>query len=394
MGKGRTRSYRSWDSSDSDSDEGMYAGRYEESEEQERYAPVRRRRRRKRSMWPALLIGCGLGIFLAVLAAGAVVFFAIRSAQGLGSGGGIGGIGGIGNAPTMRQDATQTVPLTAFSTLAQLQICDSIGDVTITADPNASAITVASEKIVHAANTSAAAQEFGRIGVNVQPIALSAGASSSPLACASSTGATPPMQAGSPGGANVLAVVVSLPQSEGVFRGTTDAVNITLTVPQSALSNAGTPFLLNVNAPLGNIKVTGISGNLQLKGSSGNITVSQAVLAIGTHIETGQGNVTFSGALALPDGTPAQGSTPARYLLQSEQGNIDVTLSANTSVTLDANTNVGTISSSDFPLSIQNSSGGGMSYDGPLNTASAVAPTSVLILDVSTGNVTLHKATV
>jgi predicted membrane protein len=117
------------------------------------------------------------------------------------------------------------------------------------------------------------------------------------------------------------------------------------------------------------------------------VTVSNATLADNSHLSTGEGNITFNGTLALP----SVATTQARFYLQSEHGNIDVTLPADTNVTLDTNTNVGKITS-DFPINVQDQGGGSQSYHGPMTPSAAPSAASLLILDVSTGNVTIHKA--
>jgi hypothetical protein len=385
MRRGRTRSYHSDEEFYDDEDDAGYMR-----------PPQRRSHRpRRRSVWPALLLGCGLGIFFAVLAATVVVFITIRSIQDVGMGnsapGGLGGVNGLGPSKTFSDEQSQTFPPTSLS---QLLVCDQIGNVTITTDTTAT-ITVTTKKIVHTADQSSANREFKRIDVAIQTLSAPAGK----LSCASSaatTASTTPSttdQVSATGNGSALIVNVNLPDYNGVLRGTNDAVDVTITLPSSVMASAGPSFLLTVNAPLGNITVDGVSGDLQIKGSSGNIGVSHAVLAVGSHIETGEGNVTFSGALAVPSGASATGGSTTSYLLQSEQGNIDVTLPANTNVTLDANTNVGKINGDDFALTAQNQDGS-MSYHGPLNPANSGTPVGVLILDVSTGNVTLHKEVV
>jgi hypothetical protein len=127
---------------------------------------------------------------------------------------------------------------------------------------------------------------------------------------------------------------------------------------------------------------------LQLKDDVGDIKVDHATLSDGSHLETGTGNVTFNGSL---DTTPMANNTTPRYKLQSETGNIDVTLPGDTNIILDANTNAGTITS-DFPINITTSNNSA-NYYGPLNSSSTPSSTQpVLTLDVSTGNISLHRA--
>ncbi len=399
MGRGSNRTGHSWD----DAGEEWYDDEEEEYIYQRRQQPQRpprrkRRVRRRRSVWPALLIGCGLGILLAVLAATAVVFFALRSVPGMvpvGGLKGLGGVNGLNNTKIFTQQQSQSFQLT---NLNQLQICDEIGNVTVDTNTtnNAMATTVTTEKIVHSANQTAANQEFGRIAVTAQTsTGNSACASSSnpTQPTAGTTNTTPQTTQTTPTSSSAFFVNATVPDNNGILRGTNDAVNVTISVPTTLLSNAGTSFLLNINAPIGNIAVDGVSGNLQLKGSSGNIMVSQAVLALGSHLETAEGNVTFSGALAIAQNTSTANGAPTSYILQSEQGNIDVTLPSAVNVTIDANTNVGKIIATDFALPVQNSNGS-MSYNGPLLPNSTNKASNVLVLDVSTGNVTLHKATI
>lgn len=396
MGRGSDRTGHSWD----DAGQEWYDDEEEEYVYQRRQQPQRpprrkRRVRRRRSVWPALLTGCGLGILLAVLAAAAVVFFALRSVPGMvPSGGlkGLGGVNGLNNTKTFTQQQSQNFQLT---NLNQLQVCNEIGDVTINtnAASNATATTVTTEKIVHSTNQSAANQEFGRIAVTAQTSAGNSVCASSSNPAQPTPGSTNTTPQNTQNGSGAFVVNASVPDNNGILRGTNDAVNVTISVPAALLSNAGTAFLLNITAPIGNIAVDGVSGNLQLKGSSGNITVSQAVLALGSHLETAEGSVTFSGALAIAqDGSPTNGA-PTSYIIQSEQGNIDVTLPSAVNVTIDANTNTGKIIANDFALPVQNSNGS-MSYNGPLLPNSPNKATNVLVLDVSTGNVTLHKATI
>jgi hypothetical protein len=403
MNRGSNRTRRSWESDgeewyDDEEDEYIYQRRQLQQRPRRRGRPVRRRR----SIWPALLTGCALGIVLTVLAAAAVVFFTFKSLSGAIPVGNLGGVGGLDSTKVFTQQQSQSFLLTALS---QVQVCNEIGNVTISTTSatgtgsTGNAITVTTEKVVHSTNQSSANQEFGRITVTTQTSMLSSGTSVAACAPFSSTApanTTNTVVQSATSNANALEVDASVPDTSGILRGTNDSVNVTISIPAGLLANAQPAFLLTVNAPLGNITVNGVSGNLQLKDSSGNITVSQAVLALGSHIETGEGNVTFNGALAIAQ--PAQGgsnanSAPTSYIIQTEQGNIDVTLPIGTNVIIDANTNVGQIKANDFALPIQ-SSDGSMSYNGPLQPSSSNKPTTVLVLDVSTGNVTLHKASI
>lgn len=352
--------------------------------------PSRRRRRRRRSAWPALLGGCAIGIFVVVVAAGVVVFLALRSAQtGLPSSGGLPGIGGGGSS--VFKDIS-TVPV-QLSSLSNLQVCDKIGNISIGTDSTVTQPQVKTTKIVHAASASDAKQEFSKIAIEVQPPATINNPSACTRAVATPTpgtnNGTP--TAGTNNANNALTVNVTLPSDGGLLQSQSDAVDVQVTLPTSFFSTGSTntsaaPFFLNVQAPLGNITIDGLQGVLLIKGSSGNINLTHATLLTGSDVEMGQGNITFNGSLA-PDSDPNASSS---YILHSEQGAIDVTLPSTTNVTLDASSNVGAIRGSDFSINV-NGNGGPVSYRGALNSATTSAK-AVLTIDVSIGNITLHKS--
>jgi hypothetical protein len=349
--------------------------------EYEYEARPRRRPHRERKVWPFLLMGCGLGIFFSVLAAAVIVFVAIRSSQA----GGLGNIGVIGGTQTFTQENTQQVPLT---TLSQMQVCDKIGNVMITVDPNATtdSATIATKKFARASGKSEAEQEFKRIAVEVQP----PGSTNNNLACSKQSipGATPTSNASSTTGnaAAALMVNITTPESGGFLQNSGDSVDVTITLPAAALPKNGPLMQLSVEAPVGKVTVDGLSGVLNIRGSTGDVVVHHAILADGSHIETAQGNVTFDGMLVVPPTNDTK--NPARFVFLSEQGNIDVTLPSTTNVTLDANTNVGKINS-EFDIKVQNSDEAA-SYHGALNASMEPQP-ATLVLDVSTGNVNIHK---
>jgi hypothetical protein len=314
---------------------------------------ARRRPPRRRRIWPWLLLGCGGGIVILVLAAAVVVLVAIHSATG----GGIAGIPGIPILPNPTTYTRQSSQTLSVSSLGLLQVQDQIGNVTITVDPNTTTATLTTIKKAKVANSSAANGEFNKINVQVQPIGSG------------------------------LTINATVPASGGILGTHTDSVDLVFTLPQSAISaTGGTPPALTVNMSIGNITVKNLGGLLTLKDDVGNITVSQSVLYDGSHLETGTGNITYSGSINT---TPVAGNTAPLYKLQSETGNVNATLPANTNVILDANTNLGKISSA-FPINITNSDGAANFY-GPLLTNSTSTPKAVLTLDVSTGNVAIQQ---
>ncbi len=323
---------------------------------------------------------------MTVIGAAIVVFAAFRASQGQGDIS-IGPVGG-GLQTFTHEETTQVI---LPSALSQIQVCDKIGNISIQVDPNATNATVKSKKIVHKNTQSDANQAFGKIAVEVQPPATI----TNPLTCTRPQGTpTPPSTPTTPTatsvdntGANTLTVNVTIPDSDGLLRTTSDAVDLSITLPQKALPQDNiASLLLDIEAPVGAITVDGVSGSLQVSGGTGNVKISHAVLAPGSRIGTAQGNVTFNGWL-LPANPP---DPNARYVLQSEKGNIDVTLPDNTNVTLDANTNVGAIHS-EFPIDVNND-GGPVNYHGPLNSQAPSQAAAKLILDVSTGNVNIHKS--
>ena len=340
----------------------------------------RPRPRRRRSVWPVLLGGCAIGIFFTVIAAAVVVFFTVRTAQTGGvpiiGGGGLGG-----STQSFTSVAMQPITLTS---LTQLQVCDKIGNVSIAVDPTASAASIQTTKIVHMSSKASADAEFGRINVSVQQPPTG----TQNLVCASSASSGTPTTSATPsanatGGA--LFINTTIPDSNGLLHGTGDAVDMKITLTPQLFATASSPLQLNIQAALGNVTVDGVSGILNIIGSSGNVSVTRATLISGSSIGTGQGNVTFNGILAPPNNPTTQSS----FVIRSEQGKLDVTLPASTNLVLSANTNVGTIHS-DFPITPTNS-GGSATYRGPLNATATTQSSAVLTVDVSTGDITLHK---
>lgn len=351
MSRDKTRRYNYWDDDDEQQDI------YDEPPRRRRPPATRPRRRHKqRRVWPWLLAGCAGGIIILVLAAAIVVFFAFRAAT---NGGNLGSIGGIANPTTYtQQNPPQSLPLT---NITQMNIHDPMGNITITVDPSASQATVTTVKKVKATSSDDANKEFGNVSVQVQPPE------------------TPP---------GTLAVSATVPDTGGILGTNNDSVDLTITLPPGAIAQAtgsSTPLTLAADTSIGNVTVNGLNGVLGIKNNIGNITVNNATLFDGSHLQTGTGNVQFSGSLNL---TPSVGNTTSRFKLQCESGQINVTLPAGTNIILDANTNAGAITS-DFPINVQ-SSGGAANFYGPLISGSS--PQAVLTLNVSTGQVTIHKA--
>ena len=352
--------------------------------------PIRRRRppppgqrpprRRRRRVWPVLLAGCALGVLISVLAAAVIVFVAFRTTQN-----GIGAlpIMGMSNTKSFTKEDTTQVQLSAIS---QLQVCDKIGNVSIKVDPTASTPSVTTTKIVHMSSQTAADQEFQRIAVEVQPPNTIA----NPLTCTRSQPTAAPTSTATPAATsgnanNALTVNITLPSNNGLLQANSDAVNVAITLPQSVLPPDGPTMQLDVEAPVGDIAINGISGLMNVTGDKGNIQVSNGILTGGSRLVTNLGNVSFNGPLGTPTNATADNNF---YRISSSQGNIDVTLPATTNVSLDTYTNQGKISS-DFAIPLQNS-GGGMTYQGPLSTGSTSAPVT-LVIHMNLGNIAIHK---
>ena len=364
MSRDKARTPEDWD----DDDRRPYDDRDDEEYE---YAPASRRRRppqykqqRRRSVWPWLLLGCASGVIIIVLAAVIIVLLAVRSAT---TGNTIPIIPGIPSQATYSKQSQQTLQITS---LTQLQVHNQIGNVTITADPNATNATITTMKHVKAASSNDANTEFNTISVQVQ------------------TPTAPDY---------TLNINAKVPDTGSVFGNHNDSVDLNVTLPTSALtatpvatspSPQATSFKLNVVNSIGNVTVSGLKGIFLLQDDIGDIAVDHATLFDTSHLLTGTGNVTYNGDL---DTTPRAGNTTPRYKLQSETGKVIATLPGDTNIILDANTNYGTITS-DFPINVTNSDKSANFY-GPLNAnASSGSAVAVLTLNVSTGDVLVRRA--
>jgi hypothetical protein len=348
---------------------------YDDEDEHQPRPRKRPRPRRRRSFLPAFLAGCTTAIIFIVIAAAAFVFYTLRLMPGNTPI----HIPGLGGMHTYTQNSTQQISLTSLSQLSQLQVCDKIGNVSVIVNPQASQTSITTKKIVQAASQNDANQDFQRIAVEVQPPATI----QRPLTCTRS--ATP--SSGSQSAGNALTINTTIPNSNAISPDTSSSVDIAITLPPAVLPQSGpSQSSITVESSVGNITIDGLSGQFNIKGSTGNVTIKNAYLMPGSDIETGQGNITLNGRLITP--TTTSSTQQAYFRISSEKGNIDVTLPAATNVSLDTNTNSGTIKS-EFNNQIQ-TSGDAASYQGPLN-ASAGTPTSTLVIDVSLGNITLHK---
>ena len=351
---------------DDDYDYGYDDDYYDDEYDDERYrrprtrtrtrSQAQRRPQRRRRGWPTLLLGCLGGVLLVVVAIAVLVYVAVSRTAGTiplpGGASNVPGIGG-GNPSAFTKTVTQSLPI-PNGKIAQVQVHNQIGNIIISADPNAQQASVTGLKTVKAANESAAQSDFNAMQV----------------------------QAGMDSTTGVLTVNASVPNSNSsLLSNHNDTIDLTIVFPP--LNNGNAPVTLNIETSVGNVQISGLNGVMTVKDDIGNVTVQQAQLFDGSHLETGTGNVTFSGSL---DTTL---NPQAAYKFQCEVGNLNVTLPATTSIILDANTNVGGIKSA-FPITAQNSDGSA-NYYGPLLPGASPTPTATLVLDVSSGNIGIQK---
>jgi hypothetical protein len=346
----------------------------EEYDDEYIYSPPRRKPpRRKRSFWSAFFTGCAVAIFLIVLGAAALIYWTLRNTPA----GGLKGIAPLG-AKSYVQISTQQVQI---SSLSQLLVCDHIGNITITVDPQVNQTTIVTKKNVQADSQSEANQTFKQLNVEIQP----PGTIQQPLNCARFSPPTATPTPGSPAQSNAassLIVNVTIPNSSGLLPTTTNSVDVTITLPPTALPKPD--LFLDVESSVGNTTISGLSGQLDIKGSTGNITIKQSYLMPGSDIETGQGDISFDGRLIVPT-NPA---TQVTYRFSSEKGTLTLSLPDTTNVTVDANTNSGKIRGN-FNLSAQ-TTGEAASYNGPL-IAGAGTPAATLVADMSLGDIVIQK---
>lgn len=328
-------------------------------------------RRKRRRVLPIILTGCGLTIFTLVLAAGVAVFLVLRSSLPQGGNGGSSGGGGQVALPV----STMTVNLTSVT---RIQVCNKIGNVTLTTDPNASTITVATKKSVPQGNRAEADQILTHI--------LTSGTMPNDQICQVAQTSTDTTD-------SPLIIKTDMPKDA--------SADITVTLPTQVFSTI-TTLPLKIEAPTGNIDVSNLTMMPVVMDLNeryeGNITVKNVILGNNSKLRTNNGNVIFSGFLALPTDINAQAS----YRLQSEKGNINVTLPS-TNVLLDACTNSGKISS-DFNKNISaggqtNACGGlqgtqGTGYNGSFDPNTHPDPPSnmFLVLHVSIGDIVIKKS--
>ena len=321
---------------------------------------------RRRRIWSTLLIGCVGGIVTVLLILGIIAFVLFRTLPIS-----LGGV--IGSKTSFTKQVQQVLPPISATT-RQLQVHNRVGNLSIMVDSTVTQATLSAVEKVQASSSSDANKEFGRISVNVK------------------AGSDP----------SILTVSATVPDtSGGLLAGASDSVDMTIVLPPSAVNNNPTlPFTISASvASTGDMSVQNFNGLLNLTDNMGNISVQHGLLTEGSCLQTNNGNVTFNGSLAIGVNSdtgliPCTANTTQNphpwFSIKSEVGNVDVTLSAETTnVILNASTNSGKINAGDFNLNIPQNSDGSASYDAPLTAGTS--PTAMLVLGVSTGNITLHK---
>lgn len=303
--------------------------------------------KRRRRIWPWVLAGCAGGILTVALVVAIVISLAVRSISG--------------TAQSTYTQSNQQVVQTSGN-VAQLLVDDTVGNISVSTDPNVIKPTVTSVKKVKASSNDEAQGKFKQIQVQAQP-----------------TGADK----------STLAVTATVPGSSGsAFGNQNESVDLTIKLPAGVQKNPS--FILDITKhSVGDVVVAGLSGTLKIKSVVGNVIVHQASkLANGSLLDTGTGNLIFDGSLDTT--CTSQSDGPPCYKMHAEVGKMDVTLPFSTNIFLDASTNVGKINS-EFNIDVK-TEGNSASYYGPLLRNPPAQPAARLVLNVGSGDINLRKA--
>lgn len=341
-------------------------------------ATPRRAQPQRRRSWPTLLLGCIGGILIVALIAAIALYLLIHNIAG-------NVFPGLGIGGSTYSDQQRSVTLSIPSTITQVQINNSVGNMSVSVDTTNTSGTTATlsyTKKVQASSSSNATTEFGRISVNT----------------GNGTTASCPQ-------ASCLSISTTIPNA------TQDSVDLILVLPAnvnrlpSTVTNTP-PFTLNANTTVkGDITVQNFEGAVNLRASKqGNVSMQHGLLVAGSCLVTNIGNVTFNALLdvsfsssLVPCTTSTSTDPHAWYEFKSEGGNVDATLNPSLNIIIDANTNFGKLNS-DFPLTPAStlipycgtSPPTSTYFCGPL-VAGSTLPSAILKLDVSTGNINIHK---
>ena len=260
---------------------------------------------------------------------------------------------------------TQTVPLTGLS---QVYICDKTGNVTLSADSSASAVTMEIKRTIYTpkdSNTSASAisQRQQALKVSVQNI------NQSPC------GWLPKK-----GDSSTLVVNATSPDDGNLLKSQKDQVHLNIVFPASMVSQ-NSPIAVRIEA--GNdINLSGFAGKLTILSNAGNVKADHITLTANSTVHAQAGNIVFAGSLS---GSGIQDE------FQSDTGDISLTLPASSNVSVDAKAPTGDITNPFSPDSVQQGVAGA-SMKGPLNPGMGNTAPVLLKVTASTGNIVFKKA--
>ena len=334
----------------------------------------------KHSVWPIFLSGCAAGAVSLVLALAVLVWLGIHTAQNDLA-------GHLGGQVVREEPNTQTVPL---STLSQLVVCDTAGDISVRVDPNSdphNAVVTTTKKVHNTDDQNVAKQTFSQIMVSVAGQSLT-----QPLTCESLLANPPSPSNTTATNNNALSVNVIFPtnqtdQTSTVNQVAKATVDVSIVLPKSVVqSQELTRTFILMPQVQGTISLDGVSGTMNIHDVAGDITVKNGELDDGTKLQA-EGKLTFNGSI---------GKTPGGKLFFSGSSQIDLTLPETSQVMIDATANArGAKITSDFNIPVNTNNGSYSSYDGPFNPA--IPPTDQntaprLTLQASSGDIAMHKA--
>src|SRR5579885_111289 len=265
-----------------------------------------------------------------------------------------------GGTPASKIEMT-TIPLTAIK---QVYICDKTGNVTLSASSQAKDVTMEVRKTVYVQHAADASPKFQAMTVSTQNITKS----SCDWLPKQGDGSTLVVSANTPDDGNLL---------KGEQR---DGIHLTIVFPSSMVAAAAA---VSVRVEAGNnITLSGFAGKLTLLSTAGNVQAENMSLAASSMLHAQAGNIVFTGSLS---------GSPIQDLLQSDSGDISVTLPATTNVSVDASAPTGNIEDTFSPTSV-NQGVVGATIKGPLNPSRGVITPGLLKLMAFTGDIVINKA--
>jgi|SRR5581483_726386 len=265
-----------------------------------------------------------------------------------------------GGTPASKIEMT-TIPLTAMK---QVYICDKTGNVTLSASSQAKDVTMEVKKTVYVQHAADASPKFQAMTVSMQNITKS----SCDWLPKKGDGSTLVVSANTPDDGNLL---------KGEQR---DGVHLTIVFPSSMVAAASA---VSVRIEAGNnITLSGFAGKLTLLSTAGNVQAENMSLAASSMLHAQAGNIVFNGSLS---------GSHIQDVIQSDAGNISVTLPAATNVSVDASAPTGNIEDTFSPTSV-NEGVVGATIKGPLNPSMSNITPGLLKLMAYTGDIAIQKA--